>query len=76
MLELIQHTKCLAAILSGVLKLGNVSENAALLSAITTDVLRVMPEFKTPDLPVVFIPDKVGARRCISAGLLWIVLVR
>ena len=70
-----QHTKCLATILSGVLKLDNVSENAALLSAITTDVLRVMPEFKTPDLPVVFIPDKVGAHRCLSAGLLLIVLI-
>ena len=65
-----QHTKCLATILAGVLKLGDVSENAALLSTITTDVLKVMPVFQTPDLPVVFIPDKVSSVQGCS-GAFW-----
>ena len=58
-LELSQYTDSVDTLLAAFLQL-DFSHNAALLTAITTRVLTLRPKPCTPDLPVLFIPDKVS----------------
>jgi hypothetical protein len=58
-IELSQHTRDHATILSGVLNTV-VPSNDPFLQVMTSKVLEVVPRTEERDLPVVFILDKVG----------------